>query len=213
MVQPSQIGVTPAIDALYSSVSAGTIPTSIRRFDSQSDISTVTSVGEHVSEPLTSVALLRGSSLWEVAMIVVLFVLISGLVGIRLREIISRRDVDLASNSLLAESTTDSKASARSPTDDQQPYEQYLSPETPVELLSDKGEVVRLLVANHGRIRQHQIAEETGWSKSKVSRICSQMHTDGTIEKTSVGRENVITLADQSPDSESHTGDPTSPLQ
>ncbi|WP_338044145.1 helix-turn-helix transcriptional regulator [Natronorubrum halophilum] len=78
--------------------------------------------------------------------------------------------------------------------------------------MSDEGEVVRLLVANHGRIRQHQIAEETGWSKSKVSRICSQMHSDGTIEKTSVGRENVITLSDRETTDETQLDDAERPL-
>ncbi|ELY87770.1 hypothetical protein C483_17773 [Natrialba hulunbeirensis JCM 10989] len=76
-------------------------------------------------------------------------------------------------------------------------YENLVSADTPPELLSDEGRVVRLLVKHGGQIRQHQIADETGWSKSKVSRILSSMYDDGTIEKTSVGRENVISLPDR----------------
>ncbi|OIB56936.1 helix-turn-helix transcriptional regulator [Natrialba sp. SSL1] len=76
-------------------------------------------------------------------------------------------------------------------------YENLVSADTPPELLSDEGRVVRLLVKHGGQIRQHQIADETDWSKSKVSRILSSMYDDGTIEKTSVGRENVISLPDR----------------
>ncbi len=157
--------------------------------------------------------MLRGASIWEAAMIAVLFLLICGLVGIRLRELLSNREVELATHPLLSQSADESGEITDTPTDDHRPYEQYLSPETPTELLSDKGEVVRLLVANHGRIRQHQIADETGWSKSKVSRICSQMHTDGTIEKTSVGRENLITLSDREPETETQCTDTGKPIQ
>lgn len=139
---------------------------------------------------------LRVGSIWEGALIAVLFLLIGGLVSVRLADYLSDHELDLSS--LQTESTqSEPESDEGSPTDEPRPYEHYLSPDTPSELLSDEGEVVRLLVANQGRIRQHRIADETGWSKSKVSRICSQMHEDDTIEKTSVGRENVIVLAEE----------------
>ncbi|WP_242406157.1 helix-turn-helix transcriptional regulator [Halostagnicola larsenii] len=122
--------------------------------------------------------------------------MISALVGIRVTEAMSDREMSVPTQAL---STDDQREPG--PEDDPEPteqpptYESVVSAETPPELLSDEGQVVRLLVENHGRIRQHQIAEETGWSKSKVSRTLSKMHDNGTIEKTSLGRENVITLA------------------
>ncbi|MCU4752500.1 MarR family transcriptional regulator [Halobacteria archaeon AArc-curdl1] len=133
---------------------------------------------------------------WDVALIAVLFLLISGLVGLRIRAVATKREVEDRVQSLVPEADDESAQTTHSQTTTHQEFEQYLSPDTPPELLSDEGKVVRLLVENHGQIRQHQITEETGWSKSKVSRICSQMHEDETIEKQSVGRENVITLSE-----------------
>lgn len=62
------------------------------------------------------------------------------------------------------------------------------------ESLSDEDRVLRMLAANDGRLRQQVIVERTDWSKSKVSRLLSKMNDRGTIEKISVGRENVITF-------------------
>ncbi|RKD89133.1 helix-turn-helix transcriptional regulator [Halopiger aswanensis] len=145
-------------------------------------------------------------TVWEQALLAVLFLLISGLIALRLVEALDR-DLEAAFGPLFSgpdggSDERDQSGDTRhtheersSPTTDHRGYERYLSPETPPELLSDEGKVVRLLVANGGEIRQHRITEETGWSKSKVSRICSQMHADGVVEKESVGRENVITLS------------------
>ncbi|MFD1563876.1 helix-turn-helix transcriptional regulator [Haloarchaeobius amylolyticus] len=145
-------------------------------------------------------------------LVAVLFVLISVLIGIRTAAVLSERDLEISSLPLVANAAGDTAESAHARTDSPRAYETYLSPETPPRLLSDEGKVVRLLVANHGRIRQHRIADETGWSKSKVSRICSQMHADGTIEKRSVGRENVIVFADRPNDDETQSDDVENPL-
>ncbi|WP_440765746.1 helix-turn-helix transcriptional regulator [Natronorubrum sp. DTA7] len=213
MVSTSQIELEPAFASIRASVSSSTGSVPIRRLDVQTFASVVPSDSDQLGGPVSWLSMLRGASIWEAAMIAVLFLLISGLVGIRLRELLSNREVELSTHPLLSQSADESAEITGTPTDDHQPYEQYLSPETPTELLSDKGEVVRLLVANHGRIRQHQIADETGWSKSKVSRICSQMHTDGTIEKTSVGRENLITLSDREPETETQCTETEKPIQ
>ncbi|WP_440769554.1 helix-turn-helix transcriptional regulator [Natronorubrum sp. DTA28] len=213
MVSTSQIELGPAFASIHSSVSSSTGSVPIRRLDVQTFASVAPSDSDQLGGPVSWLSMLRGASIWEAAMIAVLFLLICGLVGIRLRELLSNREVELATHPLLSQSADESGEITDTPTDDHRPYEQYLSPETPTELLSDKGEVVRLLVANHGRIRQHQIADETGWSKSKVSRICSQMHTDGTIEKTSVGRENLITLSDREPETETQCTDTGKPIQ
>ncbi|ARS88410.1 helix-turn-helix transcriptional regulator [Natrarchaeobaculum aegyptiacum] len=62
------------------------------------------------------------------------------------------------------------------------------------ELLSDEDRVVSLIKDNGGRMKQVNIVEETGWSKSKVSMLLSDMEDDGTISKLRVGRENIISL-------------------
>lgn len=173
---------------------------------------TVPRTSDWFEGPMSWIAQLRVTAFWEVTLILILFLLIGGLVGVRLTKTLSNRDIGISTLPLAANTATESTPEDGSPTTDHRLYEQYLSPETPSELLSDEGEVVRLLVANHGRIRQHQIADETGWSKSKVSRICSQMHSDGTIEKTSVGRENVITLSDRTTDAEAQSDDAENPL-
>lgn len=212
MVSTSHISAKSASTSIHSTVSTDVALASIHQFDAHTIASTLPAFGERSGGPLSWVSFLRGTAFAEVALIVVLFLLIGGLIGVRLTKAVSRRDIELSALPLVSSTENESTTIDSSPTDDRRSYEQYLSPETPSELLSDEGEVVRLLVANHGRIRQHQIAEETGWSKSKVSRICSQMHSDETIEKTSVGRENVITLSDWEVVEETPPGDAEKPL-
>lgn len=68
------------------------------------------------------------------------------------------------------------------------------------ELLSDEDRVRRLLEDNGGRMKQVDIVDETGWSKSKVSMLLSEMEDDGEISKLRVGRENIISLSGHEPD-------------
>ncbi|MFC6725189.1 helix-turn-helix transcriptional regulator, partial [Halobium palmae] len=68
------------------------------------------------------------------------------------------------------------------------------------ELLSDEDRVVSLLRDRGGRMKQVNIVDETGWSKSKVSMLLSEMEEDGRISKLRVGRENVISLKGHEPD-------------
>ncbi|MCU4740279.1 helix-turn-helix transcriptional regulator [Natronoglomus mannanivorans] len=62
------------------------------------------------------------------------------------------------------------------------------------ELMTDEDRVVALIRQNGGRMKQVNIVEETGWSKSKVSMLLSDMEDEGTISKLRVGRENIISL-------------------
>ncbi|WP_207890155.1 helix-turn-helix transcriptional regulator [Natrarchaeobius chitinivorans] len=146
---------------------------------------------------------IRNASFLEWLLIVVLFTLIAVLIGIRGGELLLDRDgaVDPSSfrsrDSHRQDVASQDEGDTDEPrSDDRNPYEDVISIDTPPRLLSDEGRVVQLLVENDGEIRQHRITDETGWSKSKVSRICSRMCEDGTIEKTTVGRENVISLAE-----------------
>ena len=59
---------------------------------------------------------------------------------------------------------------------------------------SDEAQVIQLLEANGGRMKQVAIVDATEWSKSKVSMLLSEMEADGTITKLRVGRENIVSL-------------------
>ena len=65
------------------------------------------------------------------------------------------------------------------------------------ELLSDEERVEQLLERNGGRMRQADIVTETDWSDAKVSQLLSRMADEGRVEKLRLGRENVITLPDE----------------
>jgi len=67
-------------------------------------------------------------------------------------------------------------------------------------LLSDEERVEHLLDENGGRMKQARIVRETGWSDAKVSQLLSTMADDGRIEKLRLGRENLISLPDEEPE-------------
>jgi hypothetical protein len=68
-------------------------------------------------------------------------------------------------------------------------------------LLSDEERVLELLDENEGRMKQAAIVRETDWSNAKVSQLLSEMADDGEIEKLRIGRENLITLPEETPES------------
>jgi hypothetical protein len=88
-------------------------------------------------------------------------------------------------------------ASAATETDGASASEPSVSDE---ELLTDEARVKKLLDENGGRMKQVNIVEETGWSKSKVSMLLSEMEDEGDISKLRVGRENIISLEGHEPD-------------
>jgi hypothetical protein len=68
------------------------------------------------------------------------------------------------------------------------------------ELLSDEDRVVSMLEERGGRMKQVNIVEETGWSKSKVSMLLSEMEEEEQLSKLRVGRENIVSLAGHEPE-------------
>jgi hypothetical protein len=155
------------------------------------------------------VTFLDGTPVWEFALVAAAVLIICVLIGARFIEALSNRDLEFASITSLSSGDDE-------PTDDEpveaepaHTYEAYISPDTPNELLSDRGQIIRILVENDGRTYQYRIVEETGWSKSKVSRLLSEMHERGEIGKVSVGRENAIVLADHGPDGPDQIEDPS----
>ncbi len=67
-------------------------------------------------------------------------------------------------------------------------------------LLDDEARVEGLLQEHGGRMRQSAIVEETGWSKSKVSMVLSEMEEADKLRKLRVGRENIVSLPGHEPD-------------
>lgn len=67
-------------------------------------------------------------------------------------------------------------------------------------LLDDEERVERLLSEHGGRMRQSAIVEATGWSKSKVSMVLSEMAEADDVRKLRMGRENIISLPGHEPD-------------
>jgi hypothetical protein len=66
--------------------------------------------------------------------------------------------------------------------------------------MTDEDRVLALLDEHGGRMKQSQIVERTEWSKAKVSRLLSSMNDEGTVEKLSIGRENIISLDGHGPE-------------
>lgn len=67
-------------------------------------------------------------------------------------------------------------------------------------LLTDEDRVDRALREAGGRMKQSDVVDALGWSKSKTSRVLSRMADDGDIEKLRIGRENVIDLVEDDGD-------------
>ncbi len=64
------------------------------------------------------------------------------------------------------------------------------------ELVTDEDRVRSLLTERGGRMKQSEIVDALGWSKSKTSRVLSEMADNGDVSKLRIGRENIIDLED-----------------
>ncbi|ATW88506.1 IclR-like helix-turn-helix domain-containing protein [Halohasta litchfieldiae] len=62
------------------------------------------------------------------------------------------------------------------------------------DLVTNETQVVDLLDQHDGQLKQADIVDSLDWSKSKTSRVLSELADDGTVEKLRIGRENVIRL-------------------
>jgi hypothetical protein len=95
-----------------------------------------------------------------------------------------------------AATETDDESNADTETSQPTPPEPAV---TDADLRSDEDRVIALLEANGGRMQQGTIVEETGWSKSKVSTLLSELAEEGRVSKLRVGRENIVSLAGHEP--------------
>jgi len=70
----------------------------------------------------------------------------------------------------------------------------------PPAFLSNTERVLALLRDNDGQMRQSAIVDATDWSKSKVSRVLSEMDEEGKVVKVDIGRSNLIVHPENLPD-------------
>jgi len=67
-------------------------------------------------------------------------------------------------------------------------------------LMNDEDRIESLLREHGGRMRQSALVDATGWSKSKVSMVLSEMAEADRIRKLQVGRENIVSLPGHEPE-------------
>ena len=64
------------------------------------------------------------------------------------------------------------------------------------ELLSNEEQVMRLIEANGGRMKQQTVVQELGWTDAKTSKVVSTLREEGELESFRIGRENVLRVPD-----------------
>ncbi|MFC6725839.1 helix-turn-helix transcriptional regulator, partial [Halobium palmae] len=70
----------------------------------------------------------------------------------------------------------------------------------PDTVVTDEDRILQLLAENDGRLMQSELVDQTGWSKSKVSRRLSALEEEGQVSKISLGRQNIVTLPGHEPE-------------
>ncbi|WP_424001688.1 helix-turn-helix transcriptional regulator [Haloarcula salina] len=104
------------------------------------------------------------------------------------------RDDEPADRSEPTKSTDTTADAASPPPDDADGGADAEAP--PPDLLSNEEQVVQLLEANGGRLKQQQVASELDWTDAKTSQVISGLRDDEAVETFRIGRENVVTLPD-----------------
>ncbi|MFD1571640.1 DUF7345 domain-containing protein [Halorubrum laminariae] len=64
------------------------------------------------------------------------------------------------------------------------------------ELLSNEEQVLRLIEANGGRMKQKRVAESLDWTAAKTSQVVTGLRDDNELDGFRLGRENVLSLPD-----------------
>jgi len=106
------------------------------------------------------------------------------------------------------EPATDTAAESTESVDEELQTETESPPATETEseaepdpsLLSNEEQVMGLLEANGGRMKQQTIVEELDWTDAKTSKVVSGMREEGRIESFRIGRENVLTTPEEDSD-------------
>jgi hypothetical protein len=69
------------------------------------------------------------------------------------------------------------------------------------ELLSNEEQVLRLIEAEGGRMKQKEVAERLDWTDAKTSQVTKKLRESGELDGFRLGRENVLSLPDEGADS------------
>jgi len=104
-----------------------------------------------------------------------------------------------SSETTTTESTAESDSShstAAEPTADPEADSETDSEPDPA-LLSNEEQVMRLLEANGGRMKQQTVVTELEWTDAKTSKVVSTLREEGALESFRIGRENVLTVPDE----------------
>src|SRR6056297_1477020 len=131
MVSHSPLGVRAPLASIHSTVSIDMGLTSSHQGVHASPLQTGSLwIGGRSGGPLQ---LLRTTSFGDVALVAVLFVLISVLIGIRTANVLSERELEISSLPLplVANTAGNTADAAHAHADGPRAYESYLSPETP----------------------------------------------------------------------------------
>jgi len=75
------------------------------------------------------------------------------------------------------------------------------------ELLSNEEQVLRLVEANDGRMKQKRVAEELDWTAAKTSQVVTGLRDEGDLDGFRLGRENVLSLPEYDATAEDGNGD------
>lgn len=68
------------------------------------------------------------------------------------------------------------------------------APPVDEDLLSNEEQVIRLVEANGGRMKQKRVAEELDWTAAKTSQVVTGLRDEGDLDGFRLGRENVLSL-------------------
>ena len=75
------------------------------------------------------------------------------------------------------------------------------------DLLSNEEQVLRLVEANGGRMKQKRVAEELEWTAAKTSQVVTGLRDDDDLDGFRLGRENVLSLPDYEPEGDRSEAD------
>jgi len=107
------------------------------------------------------------------------------------------------SNSIQESTDPASEADEATPThtaqsdDEETTDESTTEAEPDPELLSNEEQVLQLLDANGGRMKQQTVVGELGWTDAKTSKVVSKLRDQDEIESFRIGRENVLRVIDE----------------
>ena len=77
------------------------------------------------------------------------------------------------------------------------PAEAPDEPPVDQELMSNEEQVLGLLAANGGRMKQQEVVTALDWTDAKTSQVVSDLREVGEIESFRLGRENVLRVAEE----------------